>query len=269
MKISFRKMHGAGNDFVMINNLDGALTLSSEQIARLCDRRFGIGADGLILLEKGPREGLDAKMLYFNSDGSRAEMCGNGARCFTAFALSYALGKDGRISFETDAGDMAAFEKDGLLTIEMTPAKDTRTDIDIELAMGSTKVNFSNTGVPHVVKFVDDIQAVEIVKEGAELRYHQAFAPKGANANFAQITEDKIYVRTYERGVEDETLACGTGVTATAILAHLVYGVSKPVSVQVAGGDTLEVDFNIDGDQIDQVTLRGPAVTVFEGSIEI
>lgn len=269
MKISFRKMHGAGNDFVMINNLDGSITLSTEQIAKLCDRRFGIGGDGLILLEAAPREGLDAKMLYFNSDGSRAEMCGNGARCFTSFALSHGLGKDGRISFETDAGDMAAFEKDNLFTIEMTPAQDTRTNIDIELATGPAKVHFSNTGVPHVVKFVDDIQAVEIVKEGSELRYHQTFAPKGANANFAQITNEKILIRTYERGVENETLACGTGVTATAILANLVFGVSKPVSVKVAGGDTLEVDFQIDGDKIDQVTLRGPAVAVFEGSVEI
>jgi len=269
MKISFRKMHGAGNDFVMINNLDGSTSLTTEQIASLCDRRFGIGADGLILLEKGPREGLDAKMLYFNADGSRAEMCGNGARCFTSFALSHGLGKNGRIAFETDAGDMAAFEKDELFTIEMTPAQDTRTDIDIELAAGPSKVNFSNTGVPHVVKFVDDIQAVEIVKEGAELRYHAAFAPKGANANFAQITDEKIYIRTYERGVENETLACGTGVTATAILAHLVYGIAKPISVQVAGGDTLEVDFQIQGDQINQVTLRGPAVDVFEGTVEI
>jgi diaminopimelate epimerase len=269
MTIEFTKMHGAGNDFVVIDNLNGQLDLSTEQIAQLCDRRFGVGADGLLLLEKGPTEGLDAQMVYYNADGSRAEMCGNGARCFTSFALSHHLGVDGRLKFRTDAGDMEGIADDGLFTIQMTPALDTRLNWEVDLKSGPATVHYTDTGVPHVVKFVDDIQAVNIKPEGAELRFHEAFKPRGANVNFAQLEEGRVLVRTYERGVEDETLACGTGVTAVAILSHLVHNAAKPVSLRVAGGDTLTVDFTVNGDSIDQVTLTGPAKVVYTGTVNI
>lgn len=269
MIIEFTKMHGAGNDFVVIDNLDGGLDLSAGQIAYLCDRRFGVGADGLLLLQKGPAEGLHAQMVYYNSDGSRAEMCGNGARCFISFALAHKLGLNGRLKFRTDAGDMEGSARDGLITVEMTPALDTRLNLRIQLKSGPSTVHYTDTGVPHVVKFVEDIEAVDITAEGSELRFHDAFQPRGANANFAQIEESRILVRTYERGVENETLACGTGVTAVAILSHLVHQVEKPVSLRVAGGDTLKVNFNIRGNTIDQVTLTGPAKVVYTGSIEL
>lgn len=269
MTIEFTKMHGAGNDFVVIGNLDGKLRLTAAQVAFLCDRRFGIGADGLLLLEKGPEAGLHAQMVYYNADGSRAEMCGNGARCFTSFALAQDLGANNRVKFRTDAGDMEGVAENGLFTIQMTPATDTRLSLKMNLEAGPAMVHYTDTGVPHVVKFVEDIAAVNIKPEGAELRYHEAFKPRGANVNFAQLDGDRVLVRTYERGVEDETLACGTGVTAVAILSHLVHQVEKPVRLKVAGGDTLRVDFRVEGNTIDQVTLTGPAKVVFTGAIKI
>ncbi len=272
MKTSFTKMQGAGNDFVVFENRDGRLSLNTDQIRHLCDRRFGIGADGVILLEKAPEPDLDARMIYYNSDGSRGEMCGNGARCFTAFALSHGVGSDGRVRFLSDAGPMAATVEKDSYTIQMTPPIDLRTEVKVALKKtGETTVHYVNTGVPHVVRFVDDISQVDILPEGSELRRHDAFAPKGANANFAQLADPEgiIRIRTYERGVEAETLACGTGVTATAILAHLVHGVAKPVRVQVAGGDILSVDFDRDGDNFPNVTLTGPAQVVFEGTVSL
>lgn len=269
MKIEFTKMHGAGNDFVVIDNLDGSLKLTTEQIAYLCDRRFGIGADGILLLEPGPTDDLDAQMVYYNADGSRAEMCGNGARCFISFALVHQLGLNGRLKFRTDAGDMEGIAGNGSITVQMTPALDTKVNIPVELNGGAATVHYTDTGVPHVVKFVDDIEAVNIVHEGSELRFHDVFQPRGANVNFANVNNGVVNVRTYERGVEGETLACGTGVTAVAILSHLVNGVEKPVSLKVAGGDTLQVNFNINGDTINGITLTGPAKAVYTGSIEI
>lgn len=271
MNIPFTKMQGAGNDFVVFDNLNGCLRLTTDQIRRLCDRRFGIGADGIILLEKNTGPSHDARMIYYNADGSRGEMCGNGARCFTAFALARELGSNGSLRFQTDAGSMAASARNNLYTIQMTDPADLKRDIRVELARGPAVVHFVNTGVPHVVRFVDDLDAVNVLAEGAELRRHEAFAPRGANVNFALVrdNEELIRVRTYERGVEAETLACGTGVTAAAIFANLIRGKTNPVRVQVAGGDILDVDFARDGDTFSNVTLTGPAQVVFEGRIDI
>lgn len=271
MRIPFTKMHGAGNDFVMIDNRSGALSLAPEQIAALCHRRFGVGADGVLLLQQ-PEDAAtaDARMVYFNADGSRADMCGNGARCFTAFALAHGVGTPERLRFVTDAGPMTALVRDGQITIAMTPPKDLRIGQSIPLKSGSAVVHHVNTGVPHAVKFVSDVQQVDIRPEGAELRFHPAWGPKGANANFAQVRSGApVLVRTYERGVEDETLACGTGVTAVGILAHLVHGVALPIRIQVAGGDVLTVNFDRDGQAVSNVTLTGPAAVVFRGEIEL
>jgi diaminopimelate epimerase len=209
-------------------------------------------------------------MVYFNADGSRAEMCGNGARCFTAFALAHGVGTPQRVRFLTDAGLITATVRGDQITIQMTPAHDLRLNQTVPLKAGPAVVHHVNTGVPHVVKFVADVAKVDIRPEGAELRFHAAFKPKGANANFAQVQPDGlVLIRTYERGVEDETLACGTGVTATGILAHLVHGSKLPVRLQVAGGDVLEVNFTRSGETIRDVTLTGPAKVVFAGEIEI
>ena len=269
MKLNFTKMHGAGNDFVMVENLDGSVRLTTEQIAQLCHRRFGVGADGLVLLGKAPSKELDAQMIYFNADGSRAEMCGNAARCFTAFALAHEVGDPLGLSFRTDAGDLTSREMDGQYSVEMTPASDLRLNFTLDLLTGPALLHYANTGVPHVIRFVPNVEEVDIVAEGSELRYHEEFSPRGANANFAQVNGNGVMVRTYERGVEGETLACGTGVAAVAIVAHLVHNVARPVLLKVAGGDSLSVDFLVEGTSIEEVTLTGPAIFVYSGSIEV
>lgn len=269
MRLKFTKMHGAGNDFVMVGNLDGSVRLTAEQIAHLCHRRFGVGGDGLVLLEKAPSKEVDAQMIYFNADGSRADMCGNAARCFTAFALAHEMGNPMGLKFRTDAGDLVSRAMGSQYTVEMTPASDLRLNFTLDLSTGPALLHFANTGVPHVVKFVPKVEEVDIVAEGSELRYHEEFSPRGANVNFARVNGNGVMVRTYERGVEDETLACGTGVAAVAIVAHLVHKVAKPVHLKVAGGDTLSVDFRLEGDSIEKVALTGPATVVYSGIIEI
>jgi len=269
MEIAFTKMHGAGNDFVMIENLDGSIELSTEQVARMCKRRLGIGADGLILLNPPQADDTDATMIYYNADGGRVDMCGNGARCFTSFALQNGVGNDESISFLTDAGPMKASASDGLFTINMTPVHSIELDQELDTEHGSYNFDFMNTGVEHVVVFSDAIDRIDIVPEGSAIRYHSRF-PKGTNVNFAEIQNDGVIkVRTYERGVEDETLACGTGVTAVAIAANLTKNQQFPISVLVRGGDTLSVDLHREGDDISNITLTGPAKIVFRGKIQI
>lgn len=270
MEIAFTKMHGAGNDFVMIENLDGSIELTSAQIKALCDRRFGIGGDGLILLNPPADSSTEATMLYYNSDGGRADMCGNGARCFTSFALQNGIGGENKVTFTTDVGPMSANAANGEFTIRMTPMNGLKLDQTIETPHGTYPYHFMNTGVEHAVMFVNDVSKIDITPEGSSIRYHEDLAPKGANANFAQVTPDgSIAVRTYERGVEGETLACGTGVVATAISAVLKGLVQQPVAVHVAGGDTLTVDFQRNGDSVSEITLCGPAVNVFTGVVTV
>ena len=270
MQIAFTKMHGAGNDFVMIENLDGAIQLAPEQVKALCDRRFGIGADGLILLNPPADPSVQATMVYYNADGGRVEMCGNGARCFTSFAIQNGVGDGSSVAFKTDAGPMTAKAANGEFTIRMTPVKDLRLDQTLVSPHGTYSYHFMNTGVEHVVIFTDDVSKIDIRPEGSAIRYHKDFAPRGTNANFAQLLPNGVIkVRTYERGVEDETLACGTGVTAVAIAAALKGMANAPVSVLVAGGDVLTIGFEIQGSAISNVTLTGPAKNVFTGSVQI
>jgi len=269
MEIAFTKMHGAGNDFVMIDNRKGTVSLSSQQVAALCDRRFGIGADGLILLEAPASDNLDATMVYYNADGGRVDMCGNGARCFTSFALLNGVGNGTSVDFQTDAGPMNATADNGQFTIHMTPVHSLALGKQLATSEGQYQYDFMNTGVEHVVTYTQDVESINIVPEGSAIRYHESF-PSGANANFAEIQTDGIIkVRTYERGVEDETLACGTGVTAVAISANLTRDLPTPISVLVRGGDVLKVDFQCSGNEITDITLTGPAKVVFTGSVSI
>ena len=269
MRIEFTKMHGAGNDFVMIENLDGALELSSEQVANLCDRRFGIGADGLILLNPPSVEGTDATMIYYNADGGRVDMCGNGARCFTSFAIINGVGNGKQVNFTTDAGPMRADADYGQYTIRLTPVHSIELGQTLVTDYGSYDYAFMNTGVEHVVVFTDDVEAIDIVPEGSAIRYHERY-PGGTNANFAQIEADGlIIVRTYERGVENETLACGTGVVAVAITASLTKNLPTPISLRVRGGDTLQVDFARVGNEVSDISLTGSANVVFTGNVEV
>lgn len=272
MLLHFYKMTGAGNDFIMLDNRDLSLTplLQKETIATLCDRRFGIGGDGLIAVEPAQGEG-DYRMRYFNSDGGEAEMCGNGARCFAAFASALDDDEPMSLCFETQAGLInATIHDDYSVTVNLTTPHSLELNKLKATDTIPSDVHFINTGVPHAVVFVEDIQAVDIRALGAHLRYHDAFAPAGTNVNFAQIlSPGHIAIRTYERGVEDETLACGTGMTASALIYALLENAPSPVKVDVAGGDTLQVGYTRLGEHFADVTLTGPADFVFDGAIEL
>jgi len=266
--LRFTKMDGAGNDFILIDNRAGDINLNRSQIARLCDRHRGIGADGVLLLEN-PSDHADFRMRYFNADGGEAEMCGNGARCFARFAQKTA-GAEETISFETPAGVISAELAGDLVTLRMTEPTDLR--LGVPLGVGSQKrmVHFINSGVPHVVVPVAKVGGVDVRREGSVIRHHEMFSPKGANVNFVEKRgPDKIAVRTYERGVEDETLACGTGVVASALIFAATENVKEPITVIARGGDELRVAFERIDKQFRNVTLTGPAEFVFEGTIEL
>ena len=266
--VRFTKMDGAGNDFILIDNRTGNIDLDRSQITRLCDRHRGIGADGILLLEKASNH-ADFRMRYFNADGGEAEMCGNGARCFARFANKVA-GANEKISFETPAGVIAAELAGDLVTLQMTEPTDLRLSIDVRAADQNKTVHFINSGVPHVVIPVSRIDDVDVRREGSVVRYHKMFSPNGTNVNFIEKRGPKeLAVRTYERGVEDETLACGTGVVASALIFSVVEKVNGPITIIARGGDELQVGFEKSGNQFRNVTLTGPAEFVFEGSIEI
>ena len=266
--LRFTKMNGAGNDFVMIDNRAGDVRLEPDQIVRICDRHRGVGADGILLLEKGSN-GADFRMRYYNRDGGEAEMCGNGARCFARFAKKVAKAPE-KISFQTPAGLIRGELRGELVTLQMSEPKDLRLEMEV-VANGQTeRVNFINSGVPHVVVRVSKVNDVDVRKRGEALRRHEKFSPAGANVNFIQKrAPNKISIRTYERGVEDETLACGTGVVASALIFAATERVDGPISITVRSGSELSVDFKRSGDQFTNVTLTGPAEFAFEGTIEI
>ncbi len=269
MTLSFEKMNGAGNDFVMLDNRDLSLSLSGTQIARLCDRHRGIGADGLLAVEPA-RDGADFRMRYYNADGGEAEMCGNGARCFARYVQKLTGGEATAVSFETIAGVIGATFEGDLVRIELSDPFDLKLGRTLDVLGTAREVHSVNTGVPHAALVVDDLAGVEIRKLGAALRYHDAFAPKGTNANFLKVlTPGSIAIRTYERGVEDETLACGTGMAACALIHHALTGAPSPISVEVAGGDTLHIGFERDGESFTRVTLTGPADFTFAGTTSL
>ena len=272
MKLSFTKMTGAGNDFVMVDNRSLALSpvLTGDRIVALCDRRFGIGGDGLLAVEPGGN-GADFRMRYYNSDGGEAEMCGNGARCFARYLrhIGAVAAEVEGVTFGTPAGRIEGRYIGSEVAVHLTAPVDIKLGQKLETKAGVLEVHFVNTGVPHAVVFVEEVEEVDVRALGSELRYHAAFAPKGTNVNFVQIRSlDSIRVRTYERGVEDETLACGTGVAASALMAHLVKGMAKPVKVRVEGRALLTVDFEKQGEGFGPVLLQGPALVVFNGEIE-
>ena len=266
--LRFTKMNGAGNDFILFDNRTGDIDLDRSQIAQLCDRHRGIGADGILLLEK-PTNRADFRMRYFNADGGEAEMCGNGARCFARFANKVG-GQKTKISFETPAGVISAELKDDLVTLRMTEPTDLRLNIDLARVAENKTVHFINSGVPHVVIPVSKIDGADVRRVGAAVRHHKMFSPNGTNVNFIEkCGPNKIAIRTYERGVEDETLACGTGIVASALIFAANENATGPVTVLARGGDELQVGFEKSGDRFRNVTLTGPAEFVFEGAVEI
>jgi len=259
MKILFYKYQGAGNDFIMIDNRNNTFPKNDVMaINKLCDRRFGIGADGLILLESSEKE--DFTMVYFNADGNEGSMCGNGGRCIVAFAKQLNIIEE-ETTFEAVDGLHFASIKNGNVSLQM---------IDIDIIEEHNGYLFLNTGSPHHVSFNDNIENINIKKLGAKIRYGAPYFKEGTNVNFAaQISENSFKVRTYERGVEGETLACGTGVTAVAIAANKSNKTtSNSINIEVLGGQ-LEVSFKKEGNSYTNVFLKGPAQLVFEGNITI
>ncbi len=260
MTIPFYKYQGTGNDFVMIDNRTNVFDRERRDIvAQLCDRRFGIGADGFILLQN--KEGYDFEMVYYNADGNESTMCGNGGRCIVQFA--YDLGVIGHTTrFLAVDGPHNAYVKDKQVQLHMI-------DVNTVTIMADDAF-FLNTGSPHYVKKVEKIEEFPIVETGKSIRYSDDFAPGGTNVNFMEMQGEWLFVRTYERGVEDETYSCGTGVTAAAISASKL-GASLPILVKTLGGE-LEVMFKQDQYDVNKYTeiyLIGPAKKVFAGEIDI
>ncbi|HNY26964.1 MAG TPA: diaminopimelate epimerase [Candidatus Sumerlaeota bacterium] len=268
MSLKFYKMTGAGNDFVAINNLEDILPTDVEQraqlIRQLCHRRFGVGADGTLFIE--PSSTAHFRMRYYNSDGSEAT-CGNGARCIARFAYLLGIAPE-RMRFETIAGPYEAIIKPDTVTISMSDAHDLRMGVPVEIpGLFSGTVDFVNTGVPHAMVRVPDIEKAPVVELGRAIRFHEAFAPQGTNVNFVcpTSTPNHLLIRTYERGVEDETLACGTGNVASAILTNRLGLTTPPVRLTTRSGTDLLVSFEPTDNGARQVRLEGEARVVFTG----
>ena len=260
MKIEFYKYQGTGNDFVIFDNRKNDYDfLTSKQVKYICDRNFGVGADGLMLL--GKKEGYDFEMIYYNSDGNQSTMCGNGGRCLVKFAYHRGIIKSEYLFVAIDGEHKAEIDSDGTVSLQMK---------NVDSVDYHTAHAIINTGSPHFVKFANEVENIDVLTTGHEIRYSKEFALQGINVNFVESTdEDSIFVRTYERGVENETLSCGTGVTAAALLsAHNENGFNT-VRVKTLGGN-LSVEFNkIDDQHFDDIWLCGPAELVFTGTIEL
>jgi len=258
MKIQFYKYQGTGNDFVILDNRNWSYTsLTQEQVKFICDRRFGVGADGLMLLN--PKTDYDFEMIYYNSDGRESTMCGNGGRCMVKFAYHLGMHKSQFLFRAIDGDHLAELDHDGIVSLKMKDVSEIRED----------KGDFIlNTGSPHLVKIVSDVMDLDIYQLGMDIRYSPTFAKEGINVNFVeQKKPDEIIVRTYERGVEDETLSCGTGVVASALVCHHNDVGYNDVTVMTKGGK-LVVEYDRVNDSYENIWLCGPAEKVFEGSFE-
>lgn len=255
--MTFYKYHGAGNDFILLDNRAGEIRLNTEQILLLCHRHYGIGADGLMLLEQ--EQGFDFKMVYYNSDGKISSMCGNGGRCITAFAQKLGIIKK-EATFTAIDGSHKAYIDNGLVSLHMQDVSDIK-DAESHFIL--------NTGSPHYITWVDDIHDTDVFTKGRAIRNKTEFSPGGINVNFVQRLKDGLWVRTYERGVENETHSCGTGVTAAAIAASGTSLGDFNYKIYTTGG-TLHVSFTKDNEtSAKNVVLKGPAVFIFEGVIKL
>ena len=265
--IDFYKMSGSGNDFIIIDNRKRIVDEASliNFVASVCRRKMSVGADGLILIESA--DAVDFKWRFFNSDGSVAEMCGNGARCAARFA--YIKGIAGtEMSFETEAGIIHAKVAKDQVKIKMPDPTDLKTDYALELENSTLSVSSVNTGVPHVVVEVDNIDDIEVVKLGREIRFHDVFDPAGTNVNFVCLQNDDIVaIRTYERGVEDETLACGTGAIACAIVISYKKKIKSPVKVMTRSGGYLYIYYKVKQGRFYDIFLEGDARIIYKAQL--
>ena len=268
-KIPFYKMQGSGNDFILIDNRRGILRGMNlrDLSTAVCNRHYSVGADGLIVIVSSRK--ADFKWQFFNADGSEAEMCGNGSRCAARFAYLRKIAKK-NMSFETLAGIIHAAVKKNMVTVQLTSASGLRMNIAVPLESGTRIGHFINTGVPHLVYLSKDLNVEAVERIGRDTRYHELFRPAGTNVNFIQITgPNRLRIRTYERGVEGETLACGTGAVASALVAGALGHVSSPVEVLTRGGDRLVVSFRREGERLMDLHLEGAAEVVCEGNLFI
>lgn len=256
---TFYKYQGTGNDFVMVDNRDNYFPKNDTKLVEfLCDRRFGIGGDGLILLENAST--ADFRMVYYNSDGNESTMCGNGGRCIIAFAKQLGIIEDEAEFIAVDGPHHAIIDTDGTVSLHMK---------DVHTVTVYADYVFLDTGSPHHVEIVEGLEEFDVKSIGAQIRYSGMYGDKGSNVNFvSQLDADKFAVRTYERGVEDETLSCGTGVTAVAIAMKMLKKTdADSISLQTPGGE-LNVSFKQDGKQFTDIYLTGPAQFVFKGELE-
>lgn len=272
MEFPFCKMNGCGNDFIFVDHrdVDWSQWDLPEMARLLCRRRVSVGADGFVLLIPPADPDNDFAWRFFNADGSEAEMCGNAARCAARFALIKGLVKSSTMRFETLSGVVEAEVEEGAVKVRMNDPDQIRPQLTVLLPQGKVDLVSLNTGVPHAVTFVEEVEAVPVVEMGRLIRYHDAFFPKGTNVDFVQVVSGStLKIRTYERGVEDETLACGTGAVACAVAAHLLGMVSPPVEVMTRGGGALGVHFETRGHLgYKEVYLRGDARLVYEGILK-
>jgi len=279
-KYSFTKMNGAGNDFIVFNKQEVAnLDLSPSFIQKICDRRFGIGGDGVITV--GKESGYDFAMEYFNADGTTGTLCGNGARCAIRFAETTGISHSKSLKFLSGgiaySGEIL---ENGLIKFNLNDPGALKQNFPCSVSDVNLNTNYIHTGSPHVVYFLDDetvkesisfnsIEDFPVHRIGRAVRNADEFTPGGVNVNFLEIKDSVVHIRTYERGVENETLACGTGAVGSAIITHLQKKISPPIVLQTKGGDTLVVDFTINGDKITNVSLTGPAAINFTGTVTL
>jgi diaminopimelate epimerase len=264
MNIAFTKVHGAGNDFIVFEHPEQPDEYFASVAPAICDRRKGIGADGILLIRKEP--GYDFRMVYFNADGSRASFCGNGARALVLLAYVEGIAPN-QMRFISDAGSHQGLVSDGMPWVSLPDPADIQ--LNLQIPDLPAPLHFVNSGVPHVVVFVDDLANFDVGNTGQAIRNHPHFAPAGTNADFVQIASDgSVSVRTYERGVEAETLACGTGAAAVAAVLHKLKGMKSPIELQFPGGQ-LRVSFESSASGPANVMLGGETAIVFKGEIEL
>ncbi len=262
MKLPFSKYQGTQNDFVIIDNRAGTIQLTATQIQFICDRRKGIGADGLMLL--GTANGYDFSMTYYNADGKEGTMCGNGGRCLTQYAFDKGIKKVVYHFIAVDGPHEAKIDANGWVHLKMTDVNTVEKNIE-----GDVTFHVLDTGSPHYIEMVDNVNSVDVVALGQMIRYNERFKETGINVNFVAQEENQLFVRTYERGVENETFSCGTGVTASALIAGIDKLGAQTIQIETLGGK-LAVSFNNKGDNaFDNIWLMGPGTYVFDGSIEM
>jgi len=265
--ITFFKMSGSGNDFIIVDNREKAVKDNDLPgfIQRICRRKISVGADGFILIE--PSDKADFKWRFFNSDGSKAEMCGNGARCVSRFAYINGIAGE-NLFFETEAGVVSGQIKDDRVKVKMPDPVELRLDYSIDLKNGSVTVCSVNTGVPHVVVMNETVEDINVFELGREIRFHEAFTPAGTNVNFiCQQKQGHLAIRTYERGVENETLACGTGSIAAALITSSKAQWQSPINLVTRSGESLTIYFKKDGSIFSDIFLEGDARIIYSAQL--